>query len=778
MDKVEFERCFRQYLNNSLFNQSSLARQLGVERTTVHKWITTENHIPYERLNAICEHLNVPKMERARFFELAGYTQVTPSPSSADAPAEKEAETSIQRADVPGREHDVTLYTEVGNIKRPAKLFGRKPVLQHIYTLLDQGKHVLLTGLGGSGKTALAATIADARMAAGSDRIIWIGARGEDTDSILDALVVELHAQEEIIAKRADAKIKAVQDILAKAAVSLVVLDDVWNHRLINLVRTAMPRNVPLLMTSRIDSANVDASIPVVALDPSESAALLQYHMRGRGEVAPGHQKDDSVSYAPTAATESLCATLGHLPLGIVIAGAWLKQNNRQPDELLQRIIASSLTPFTIPIPRSFADEGRETLKEVFDQTYSDLEAPLKRAFRIFGYLAEPQASSTLLAAYLETNRWDAETLLDELVHWNLLQRNRANVYSMHDMVHDYAKMVLPQHREEAAAQIIDATAHYVLRNKDDFALLHADLPNILHVAERADIQTQVAIVAPLALGGYLDNEGHSAAFLRILDQVIEHVRLHHEGGLHDYETDLLHNLLSKRGNAYFDRGEYGQAANAYGAAREVARSTLRTVMLTALIGKAFSFDQQFQDGQSYLQNAEAAAREAKNDLLLSFVLEQQAHVAGYSEDFAAAYRIANEQVRINERLLAESNDRDRNERLFRSLTNLGTAKIRLTQTEKEAAPRLEESLAEALAIHQRAAEIALNLESAELQAHAYWALGEDYHLLQECARAGHYLCQAHQLFQEQGKFRDQEIVANFIRMHGYPLQNDDATEK
>src|SRR5262245_16570947 len=54
--------------------------------------------------------------------------------------------------------------TATNELNRPDRLYGRDEVTASIDVLLDAGEHVLLYGLGGSGKTALAATIADRRV--------------------------------------------------------------------------------------------------------------------------------------------------------------------------------------------------------------------------------------------------------------------------------------------------------------------------------------------------------------------------------------------------------------------------------------------------------------------------------------------------------------------------------------------------------------------------------------------------------------------------------------
>lgn len=786
MDKFAFEERFRHYLKQSHCSQARLARALHVSRTTVNKWITTENRIAYEQLHAVCHHLAVPDDERAAFFALAGYTRIleepphpaTPQPVAA-APPDPE-----HTPYAPGV-HNALLYTAAGNIKRPTKLFGRATTIEQVNHLLDLGQHVLLTGLGGTGKTALAATIADLRTARGH-KTLWLGVQGEDADSIFEALLMPLDGQDLLIGKRGEALVQQVQTVLSQAAIRLVVLDDVWEPRMIQQVRLAMPDGVPLLMTSRLDSANVDCTVAIAALESTEAVALLDFHTQpsesatSTAPTPPSARRTrarDLLPHLARSANEDaahhLCAKLGNHPLGIVIAGAWLKQNRRRPHELLQRIVESDLTPFTVPIPESFAEDGRETVKQVFDQTYKGLKARTKALFRLFGYLAQPQASAQLLAACLEEERWTVEEWLEELVMWNLAQREEGDIYTLHAMVHDYARILLPRDHDKMHKTIIDATTAHVRKHATDHDLLEADLANLLYVASIAADPAALAIITPLALDGYLDHRGHTRQFLIQLDRVIAYLTQEQTGSQRSEAVQVqLHHLLSKRGNTHFDRAEYRDAVAGYEAALAAAYDETRAIMLTALIAKAHSFGGQRAAAQQRFQEASTAARATGDDLLLSFVLEQEAHAAGQRGDHAAAYLVAREQVAINEKLLAEAEDANRLERLFRSLINLGTARLQLAQDSDDGSaltsPSTAAQLNEALALHHRAVEIAGALDSDELLAHAYWALGEDYHVLADRAEASHYLHAAHQLYAAQGKIRDHNIVATFLQEHGY----------
>ena len=210
-------------------------------------------------------------------------------------------------------------------------------------------------------------------------------------------------------------------------------------------------------------------------------------------------------------------------------------------------------------------------------------------------------------------------------------------------------------------------------------------------------------------------------------------------------------------GERDFDRGEYAGAIEVYQRAWGCAYNAERQIKSLALIGKCLMFKRD-GEAQQYFSRAYDLARAAQDEITMSFVLEQEAHAAGFVEDYKTARRVAAEQVALNERFLQAEPDREMQRTLFYSLNNLGMAELRLGQT----------SLAEVIAIHHRAEQIALQLNSPELKAHVFWSLAEGYHKLADRAQAARYLDEAYRLYKVQNKSRDEQVVVTFIREHGY----------
>ena len=149
-------------------------------------------------------------------------------PTRTDAPGAQSAQVISQADDVPGR---------------PDKLIGRDDVVAEVEALLDKGQRVLLQGMGGMGKTTLAAEIAARRIEADQRPVLWLRAGSEKAPALLEALVRPFNSTS------IDAAV--VRQLIGDAGVKLIVLDDVWEGAVLKQVIDALPRGVPVLVTSR-----------------------------------------------------------------------------------------------------------------------------------------------------------------------------------------------------------------------------------------------------------------------------------------------------------------------------------------------------------------------------------------------------------------------------------------------------------------------------------------------------------------------------------------------
>lgn len=77
-----------------------------------------------------------------------------------------------------------------------SKLFGRENVLSEIQSHIQNREHLLLQGLGGSGKTALAAYCAAQHLQNKQSKVLWLQAGDDDPDALFDAMARAFDARQ------------------------------------------------------------------------------------------------------------------------------------------------------------------------------------------------------------------------------------------------------------------------------------------------------------------------------------------------------------------------------------------------------------------------------------------------------------------------------------------------------------------------------------------------------------------------------------------------------
>jgi tetratricopeptide (TPR) repeat protein len=633
-------------------------------------------------------------------------------------------------------------YQEPGIVNRPPQLFGRQMLLDQIGAFVTGGQQVLLHGMIGSGKTALATTIADDYLQQGRGGVIWFTVGALAADPLFDALAQRLGTlpeQQEIQHVSNEADQKAVQAILKRYRPALLVLDNAGNGAALRAMLQAVPPGMPVLVTSQlVFTLPKLVLVEVGDLAPQDALALLSFHA-GR-------------DYSQDKLAQKLCQVLAYHPYTLEIGGAIVKADGRVRQQRLQLIAKA---PSVVATP--FQD--RPAIAALLEQSFHSLTPSAQAVFRLVGGLFTPSATPELLAFYLEEevdNVWQA---LDELVYCSLARRQRVDwlpagtveveSYIFHDLTYSFANLLFQKPGKEHADLAV-VVRRYVEQYAEELGRLRAEIANILaatKLAQRqADSESLVAIVGALALNGYMDSYGHSLEFLELLDAAIGAVR---QRGAEDRE--LLHYLVGKLGNANLDRGKLAEARKAYKEALKLAPNPRRRIMALAVLGKVCYQEQAYWVGDAYFACGHQVVKANKNDQVgLGFLLQQQSVAKGIQGDDEAARAFASQAVEVNEQF------RDQNPiRLLYSLLNLGTAEFKLGNPK-------------AIEIHQQGYTIALEKGHTRLAADMLYSLAQEYHTLGETEQVRDRLVEARKLYQEIGDVAYEREVAQFMEKLGY----------
>ncbi|MBO3740155.1 AfsR/SARP family transcriptional regulator [Actinoplanes flavus] len=618
---------------------------------------------------------------------------------------------------------DLVVYRTPGNrLNRPAELVGRHEPVAEVNAALDDGRPVLLHGLAGMGKTAIAATVADERLRAGGRPYVWLRVGEADEETVFEALLRRLGGGTEA-ALTGDARLLALQNLMDRAGIGLLVLDDVWHGPALFQVLRAVPDRIPVLVTARAKFP-LDRQVEIVGLSGDEAVRLLALHWG----TAPG---------AWSRGAADLCRLLGHHPYAVEIAGRHLRQYGLDAADLAGQIMDA---PHDLAMPAGLAPSGRESVRLLLDRSYAALADPDGRlVFQTFGALDYAGASAPLLAELTGLDEKRVLVALRLLADLSLARPRDGTVFhEVHDLTFSYCRALTG-----ADGRIAGAVRRFAEAHGGDLDLIGLDLDNLLAVAESAryaDPDACTGIVAAIATGGYLDDRGHPPRLVRLLDEVIQRTG----------DDRLLHQLLGKRGNAYLHQGRLREAAEAYQRALDLAPDANRRAILLAVLGKTFAEMGQHERAENTLRLAYQTADAHDDEAARLRILEQHSIAAFRWKDFRLVRELTRAGVEASRRLGARAA-----EAIF--LNNLGTAELEL-------------GLIAAFDRHGEAQRIARELNDLDILALAQHNLGLDWQAAEDAERAAHHLREALALYERLGYAQEENKVRSLMERFGHRI--------
>ncbi|WP_395088239.1 ATP-binding protein [Armatimonas sp.] len=310
--------------------------------------------------------------------------------------------------------------------------FGRESEKAQIIELLLAGTPVTLMGMGGSGKTRLAAELA----------LAWEGA------SVFVALADVQDASEVVgrLARLLSVPPEGVTEALAAQTTPLLVLDNTEHltgatlKSLLLSLRTQLP-TLRLLITSRQRLGFPgERLLPLAALPlPHSNAALTSLASLpsvalfvDRAQACRG---DFQLTLRNAAALAELVQTLEGVPLAIELAASWT--GVLTPTQMTERVRQSRLA---LPARRGRA--GRhQSLWAVAHSSYQLLSPALQRLFRLFSVF---RGGATLAAIAAVAEERSVEESVVRLAERSLVRQTIGN---------ELPRFALPEALREFAAE-------------------------------------------------------------------------------------------------------------------------------------------------------------------------------------------------------------------------------------------------------------------------------------------------------------------------------------
>ena len=487
---------------------------------------------------------------------------------------------------------------------------------------------MVITGVGGSGKTALAVHWAHRAADRFPDGCRYVDLHGYSPrspmslDTAVDLLLWSLGAPAPPGPADLDRRLALYRSELGRQRI-LIILDNVPGAADIRPLIATSPRSAVLVVSrDRLESLVVrDAAdrIELGMLSVDEAVDMLR--RIGGLPAAPATDRQ-------LTRVAQLC---GRLPLAIRVVGCRLAANPHDVAGLADRLDRSDDRLAALEIDQ--VDAG---VRAAFDLSYRTLGEDAARLFRLLGAHDGPSIDESAAMALIGPDSTDTVgRLLAELASANLVTKTRPASYVLHDLVRTYARQQCdrldpPERREAAIRRLVD---WYLDRTYTAYRLLSprasARPPEMIHPpvdrleladrheaaawfqAERANVATLVRTCLAngwsrsawqLAYSMFAFNQSHRrwSDWIPLCDEVLEAVQATGDALGECRMLNVLAVAHKQRGDFAAARDQYHQALRAADAAGE----PLAAAAIHVNLGGLYNVQEQYDLAETHLRAA------------------------------------------------------------------------------------------------------------------------------------------------------------------------------
>lgn len=374
---------------------------------------------------------------------------------------------------------------------RPSRLAGRETEL----AALSAGapRLIVISGLGGVGKTSLALHWAHDRLADFPDGQLYVNLNGFDPaipavqpHTVVRDFLTALGVDQRAIPSSAEAQVGLYRSLVAGKKM-LVLLDNACDTEQVLPLIPGSP-SCTTVITSRngLSGLQVGQGAHAISLGPLTFEGARRLFAARIGEERAASEPE---------AVDSIISNCGRLPLALAIGAARAVESPHLPLAEL----ASELHEAETRLDALDTGELSTSLRGVFETSYRTLPEPAMRLLGLLSLVPTQDVGLPAAAAVAGLPPAPTRALLRTLESAHLLGRSTGGRYGMHDLVRLYGR--------ERAGQDLSADADAALRRLIGF---YADTANVgTRLLAPHDITSDVAAEHP----------GESAFALRLEDR-------------------------------------------------------------------------------------------------------------------------------------------------------------------------------------------------------------------------------------------------------------------
>lgn len=462
-------------------------------------------------------------------------------------------------------------------------LFGRADVFTQACKEIEKGTPIVLHGMAGMGKSAIAAAIAWSFIDGYLNGVLWVDGGYNPIETICDNVAQQLE-DEQMSRLTVSAKPSRVRYLLGTHKV-LVVLDDCWDADVAReFAQTCVPVSNSLIVTCREKIARLGTLIEIPSLEQNAGIDLFR-------EAAGIKNTKVEVDIL------SLVQLLGGHPQGLAIAGALCLEDELSAKDLLKMLGPSEERAKKLKL-------GKDTTNNVwatFDLSYQRLKQDEQSILRVLGGSWAKGSTSELISIVLSIESDIAESAMRGLAKRALARvedlGNEMKRYAIHDLIHAFAQGLVKESsksldslNEEWLAATVVYAKRYNQNTNQSHAWLEGELGNLLGAANwgaerRKDIEVNSLAHALCTESEFLFRRGYNVQAVAVCRRAVEAAR-----ALSSKADEGIH--LGNLGYGFALLSDYPQAINCYQQALDIARLIGDTKSEQKWLGyMAFAYD-------------------------------------------------------------------------------------------------------------------------------------------------------------------------------------------
>jgi len=440
-------------------------------------------------------------------------------------------------------------------------LYGRAVQFTEVRDALAHGEPVVLHGMAGMGKSALASSIAWSLVDDYPNGVLWIDCGYSPLDAICDHIGIQFE-DDQMLKLDTIAKPARVRYLFGAYRV-LVVLDNVWEADVArSFAQKCVPAGYSLVVTSREKIARVGRLIEIDSLAHEAGTALF----RDVAELPAGQEIAESVQ---------LVRLLGGHPQGLTIAGALCLEDALSVRELIQMLGKAEERARRL----SLGEDASNNVWATFELSYQRLSPEEQVVFRAFGGSWSKSSTAEMLSSIVQADEDSVAQILRGLVKRALARVEivfgEHRKYVIHDLIFAFAKGLLREQEgslEDAYARWLHAAINYASKYQEDSPENHnaldVELENLLGAAgwaaERGRHSDLNRLAHVLSDGSFLSRRGYNKQAVGLLHKAIVAAQ-----ALGDRQSECTH--LLNLGYSYALLSLYSDALAQYGYCLELA---------------------------------------------------------------------------------------------------------------------------------------------------------------------------------------------------------------